>query len=432
MTTAMSETSKELVSGYEASPGITSGSVRIIQNTDHLDQVVEGDILVAEMTKPDMVPAMKRAAGIVTDNGGITSHTAIVSRELGIPAVVGCENATSVLQSDSIVTVDGKQGVVTAGKSNDEVTDNSIEEPQPEPSAKPITATEVKVNISIPEAAERAAATGADGVGLLRTENILLSVNKTPKRYIKDHGKDAYIDEIADGICTIAQAFYPRPVRARTLDVPTDELSQLEGGSEEPREHNPMLGYRGIRRSLNEPEVCKCTLRAFKRLYARGYDNLEIMFPLANDKNDIEQARVLMEEVDLDPKNCSWGVMIETPASALCIEEIATCDIDFVSFGTNDLIQFVLAVDRNNGNIADRFDGLHPAVLKLISRTIECCREHDIATSIAGQAGSRPAMIRFLVDKGVTSISANIDAIGSTQREVDRTEQRLILEKIRN
>jgi pyruvate,water dikinase len=431
MTDTTEDSGEELVKGLGASPGIASGPARVVTKLDQLDKVGEGDIIVTEMTTPDMVPAMKRAAGIVTDEGGMTSHAAIVSRELGCPAVVGASDATDMLHDDQIITLDGDRGTVTEGRTEPEEERQPIEEARPKTPVKPMTATEVKVNVSIPEAAERAAATGADGVGLLRTEHMILSTNKTPERYIADHGERAYIDELVQGVRNVAEEFYPRPVRVRTLDAPTDEFRQLEGGSDEPHEHNPMLGYRGIRRSLDRPEVFKHELQAFAELYEMGYDNVEIMLPLVNDADDVRQARTLMQEAGIDTEKRTWGVMIETPAAALSIEELATEGIDFASFGTNDLTQYTLAVDRNNGNVADRFDELHPAVLNLIETTIDACREHDVDTSICGQAGSKPDMVNFLVETGVSSISANIDAVRDVQHEVKRVEQRMILDSVR-
>ncbi|UPV99059.1 phosphoenolpyruvate synthase [Halorussus gelatinilyticus] len=420
-----------LVSGLGASPGIASGAVRIVDQLDQLDKVSEGDIIVTEMTTPDMVPAMKRAAGIATDEGGMTSHAAIVSRELGVPAVVGCTDATTTLTDDQRITIDGDKGTITEGRKETTEEREPIEEARPKTPVKPMTATEVKVNVSIPEAAERAAATGADGVGLLRMEHMILSTNKTPAKYLEDHGVDAYVNEIVEGVRGVADEFYPRPVRVRTLDAPTDEFRQLQGGEDEPDEHNPMLGYRGIRRSLDRPEVFKHELEAFARLYEMGYDNVEIMFPLVNDAEDVIRARNLLEESGIDPDKRTWGVMIETPASALGVEQMAEQGIDFASFGTNDLTQYTLAVDRNNGNVADRFDELHPSVLQLISQTIAVCREHDVDTSICGQAGSKPKMVQHLVDEGISSISANIDAVRDVQHEVKRVEQSLLLDSVR-
>jgi pyruvate,water dikinase len=436
---ALEESTEEaddvLVRGVSASPGKGSGEVRIIKKLDHLDQVTEGDIIVSKMTMPDMVPAMKRAAAIITDEGGMTSHASIVSREMGVPAVVGTRDATQVLTDGQLVTVDGDMGVVRAGGIEDDdepaIQPDPVESVRPQTPVKPMTATEVKVNLSIPEAAERAEATGADGVGLLRIEHMVISLGKTPEQYIEDHGEDAYISELVDGIKTVAEAFYPRPVRARTLDAPTDEFRELKGGADEPHEHNPMLGYRGIRRSLDKPDPFRCELAAFKRLFDVGYDNVELMLPLVNDAEDVERAKLLMEDVGIDPEKVRWGVMVETPASALLIEEIAAAGIDFVSFGTNDLTQYTLAVDRNNEHVVDRFDELHPGVLKLIESTIETCRELGVDTSICGQAASKPAMVDFLVEQGVSSISANIDAVRDVQHEVKRMEQKLLLDSVR-
>jgi pyruvate,water dikinase len=423
-----------LLAGLGASPGTATGAVRIVTKLDHLDQVSEGDVIVTEMTMPDMVPAMKRASAIVTDEGGMTSHAAIVSRELGVPAVVGCGGATHTLENGQVVTVDGEMGTVRNGTL---ATGEPVVEPghdDPEPVGRrptPVTATEVKVNVSIPEAATRAAETGADGVGLLRIEHLVLSLGKTPDRYIADEGSEAYVEELMDGVRTVAEAFYPRPVRVRTLDAPTDEFRQLDGGEDEPDEHNPMLGYRGIRRSLDRPEAFEHELEAFRRLYETGYDNLEIMFPLVTDGDDVAAAREHMTSVGIDPAERDWGVMIETPASAMGIEDIVDEGVDFVSFGTNDLTQYVLAVDRNNEHVSDRFDELHPQVLGIMGDAIDACRAAGVDTSICGQAGSHPEMVDFLVRKGITSISANIDAVADALDEVSRVESRLILDSVR-
>jgi pyruvate,water dikinase len=435
---------EQLLSGLGASPGTASGTVRIVTKLDHLDQVREGDVIVTQMTMPDMVPAMKRAVAIVTDEGGMTSHAAIVSRELGVPAVVGTESATRVLTDGQVVTVDGEMGTIREGRTADaasastgdpnrpdEDAEPSASPSTPAPTAKPVTATEVKVNVSIPEAAERAAATGADGVGLLRIEHLVLSLGKTPERYIRDEGAEAYVEELIDGVRHVAEAFYPRPVRVRTLDAPTDEFRQLEGGDDEPTEHNPMLGYRGLRRSLDRPEVFEYELEAFRRLYEKGYENLELMFPLVNDADDVAAARSHMEAVGIDPGKREWGVMIETPASAIRVGDIVAEGVDFVSFGTNDLTQYTLAVDRNNEHVSDRFDELHPAVLDLIGDTIETCRAAGVDTSICGQAASNPQMVDFLVREGITSISANIDAVGDVLDETARVEKRLLMDSVR-
>jgi len=426
----------ELTSGYGSSPGVATGPVRIIEDIDEADRIDEGDVIVTEMTAPDMVPAMKRSAGILTDEGGMTSHAAIVSRELGVPAIVGCGDATDVLTDGQRITLDGQKGTVVVAEPEAE----DVEDADPDGSraaeggsaAPPTTATEVKVNVSIPDAAERAADTGADGVGLLRLEHILLSTSKTPEKYVEDHGEEAFVKEISEEIRKVADAFYPRPVRARTLDAPTDELAELEGGENEPHEHNPMLGYRGIRRSLKEPEMVKLELRAFKRLHDMGYDNVEVMFPLPNDASDVRRARELMAEVGIDPETRRWGAMVETPASIRAIDEIIDEGIDFVALGTNDIVQFMLAVDRNNAQVADRFDDFHPTILEAMAEVIEACNENDVDTTITGQSGSHPDMAKFLVAKGITSLSSNIDAVPEVRRVVARAERKLQLDEARS
>ncbi|AZH24023.1 hypothetical protein DU502_00925 [Haloplanus aerogenes] len=429
------EPGTELTSGYGSSPGVATGPVKIIEDIEEADRIDEGDVIVTEMTAPDMVPAMKRSAGILTDEGGMTSHAAIVSRELGVPAIVGCGDATDVLTDGQRITLDGQKGTVVVAEPETE----TVEDAEPEGDREveggsggpPTTATEVKVNVSIPDAAQRAADTGADGVGLLRLEHILLSTSKTPEKYVADHGEEAFVKEISEEIRKVADAFYPRPVRARTLDAPTDELAELEGGENEPHEHNPMLGYRGIRRSLKEPEMCKLELRAFKRLHDMGYDNVEVMFPLPNDAEDVRRARELMEEVGIDPEKRRWGAMIETPASIRSIDEILDEGIDFVALGTNDIVQFMLAVDRNNANVADRFDDFHPTILEAMANVIEACNERDVDTTITGQSGSHPDMAKFLVEKGISSLSSNIDAVGEVRRVVARAERKLLLDAAR-
>jgi pyruvate,water dikinase len=384
------------------------------------------------MTMPDMVPAMKRAAGIVTDEGGMTSHAAIISRELGVPAVVGTGSATRELEDGQPITIDGDKGTVREGTEPEEETPEPIEDARPKTPVKPMTATEVKVNVSIPEAAERAAATGADGVGLLRTEHMVLSLGKTPSRYIAENGERAYVDELVDGIRTAAEEFYPRPVRVRTLDAPTDEFRQLEGGADEPREHNPMLGYRGIRRSLDNPDLFAHELEAFRRIYGMGYDNVEIMFPLVNDAEDVARARTLLREAGVDPGKREWGVMVETPASALEAESMANeAAVEIIAdngVGCPSCGELLADEPVDNFNL---MFGTNIGVLKLIGDTIETCREHDVKTSICGQAASKPRMVQFLVEKGVSSVSANIDAVRDVQHEVKRVEQRLILDSVR-
>lgn len=419
-----------LLEGQGASPGIASGRVVIVRDVRDTSTIKDGDILVTKMTNPDMVPAMRRVKAIVTDEGGMTCHAAIVSRELGTPAVVGTKKATKILQDGQVITVDGEKGTIYEG---------AVEAPAPAAPAAVavaapapvITGTLVKVNVSLPEAAKRAAATGADGVGLLRIEHLILGLNKTPGWYVEHGEEEKFISELYSGIKTVLDAFPGKPVWVRTLDAPTDEFRNMEGGEVEPVEHNPMLGWRGIRRDLRSPEQFRMQVEAFKRLWTAGYSNLGVMFPLVNHPAEFVQARAMMKEWGVNVENVTLGVMIEVPSSAILIEDFIRAGIKFASFGTNDLIQYTLAIDRNNEHVADMYEPEHPAVLRLIDHAIKACREHGVECSICGQAGSDPDMVAWLVGHGITSVSANIDAVPRIREAVARRERQILLDAAR-
>ncbi|MHC1625696.1 MAG: phosphoenolpyruvate synthase [Methermicoccaceae archaeon] len=420
-----------IVKGIGASPGMVSGVVKIVHEMDDLGKVNEGDILVTEMTTPDMVPAMKRAAGIVTDEGGLTCHAAIVSRELGISAVVGTREGSKILKDGMVVTIDGDRGVVYEGK----ITADEVQQPEMVVRSKPatplLTGTEVKVNISIAEAAARAASTNADGVGLLRVEHIILGLEMHPYLYIKEGRQDEYISELSRRIQIVADAFYPKPVWIRTLDAPTDEFRGMKGGEDEPHEPNPMLGWRGVRRDLDQTEHFKLEMAAIKNLIDKGYINLGVMLPLVQHPREVREAKRLMEEAGINLDKIDIGIMVETPAAAIIIEDFLAEGLDFISMGTNDLTQYTLAVDRNNENVAYLYDEMHPAILKLIETVIKACRKAGVKSSICGQAGSNPKMVSKLVEMGISSVSANIDAVDNVKEAVFRAERLLLLEKAR-
>jgi pyruvate, water dikinase len=428
---AQAGSGKVLVNGLGASPGVATGAVRIVSGGRDLDKVKQGDIMVTVMTMPDMVPGMRRAGAIVTDEGGMACHAAIVSRELGCPAVVGTKKATKVLNEGMIVTVDGSKGIVYEGRVGTPAKDKPASAAAATVVSKPITATEIKVNISEPTRAQAAAATLADGVGLLRIEHMILGLGKTPNYYIKNNKTDEYIDELVNGIKTVADAFFPKPVWVRTLDAPTDEFRAMEGGEGEPHEHNPMLGWRGIRRDLTETDHFRLEIGAFKKLHEMGLTNVGIMLPMVQHVRELKAAKTLMREEGLDLEKIELGIMVETPGAALTIEEFIEEGLDFVSFGTNDLTQYTLAVDRNNENVAELYSELHPAILKLIEYVIEQCNEAGVKTSICGQAGSYPEMAKRLVQIGITSISANIDAVATVRETVARAEKIIMLKGLR-
>jgi pyruvate, water dikinase len=423
---------KIILQGQGAAPGIASGRVAIIRDAKDTGAVKEGDILVTRMTNPDMVPAMRKVAAIITDEGGMTCHAAIVSRELGTPAVVGTKTATQILKNGQMVTVDGEMGLIYEGVTGAASPAKTAAAAQTVIASAPvITATSVKVNVSIPEAAGRAAATGADGVGLLRIEHLILGLNKTPGWYITNKKEEEFVKELHDGIKIVLDAFPGKTVWVRTLDAPTDEFRNMAGGENEPHEHNPMLGWRGIRRDLQSKDQFRLQVEAFKRLWKEGYEHLGVMFPMVSHPNQFIQAKEMMRGWGVDVEKATLGIMIEIPSSAIMIEDFLKAGIKFASFGTNDLIQYTLAIDRNNENVADMYEPTHPAVLHLIHNAIQQCRAYDVECSICGQAGSDPKMAVWLVEHGITSISANIDAIAKIREAVARTEKRIILEAAR-
>jgi pyruvate,water dikinase len=455
---------KLLLKGLGAAPGTASGKVVMLKDAGELGKVHEGDVLVTTMTMPDMVPAMKRASAIVTDEGGMTCHAAIVSRELGIPCVVGTKRgehrATSTLSEGMVVTVDGEKGTVVEGKVE---TAKPKAAPQaapkasaPAPSApgpKPLTATQVKVNISMPEAIDRALAVDPDGVGLLRIEHIVLAFDEDALRLprtgkteqgdayprpvhpawaIKSGHREAYVQFLFENFRKIVGPMDPRTVWIRTLDFPTDEMRKARGGEDEPHEHNPMLGWRGVRRGIEQEELLLAEFEAVHRLVQAGHRNVGVMLPLVQHPREIRRAKELASQAGLRPHlDCQWGIMVEIPAAAIIIDEMVKEGLDFVSFGTNDLTQYTLAVDRNSEDVAPLYDEFHPAVARLIEQTIQVCKAAGVETSICGQAGSNPKFVEKLVRWGITSVSANIDALPRVRETVARTEQKLLLDAAR-
>jgi len=408
-----------LVKGLGSSPGIASGKVRIVHTKEDLAKVKEGDILVTTMTSPDMVVTMSRSVAIITDSGGTTCHASIVGREMGLPVIVGTNNATQILKDGQEVTVDAYNGIVYAGKK--EIEGQLKVEEMGEVAAPQTTAVKVKVNLAFPKNLAEISKK-ADGVGLLRIEHTVTKSGIHPAKLIQEGKSEQYIDILMEGIRPIAKAFHPKPVWVRTLDARSDEFRNLEGGREEPKEDNPMLGWHGIRRSLDQPELLKAEFEAVKRMHEEGLNNVHIMLPFVISVDEFRRARQIADEIDL-PEECDIGIMIETPAAALTIRDFCKAGIDFISFGTNDLSQLVLGVDRNNAKIANLFNETHVAIRKLVKYVIKVCKTYNVETSICGEAPSNiPRFVEFLVDAGINSISVNIDAIDKTISIVKRSK----------
>jgi pyruvate,water dikinase len=412
---------KPILKGLAASPGIATGVVKIVHGLDDAVRVKAGDILVTKMTSPDLVPSMSKCFAIITDEGGMNAHAAIVAREMGIPCIVGTKTATATLKDGQLITVDAYNGLVYPGEV-------SVEKPVEE---KPVegmsTVTGVKVNVAfaLPNLEEIASKT--DGVGLFRIEHMVTKYGVHPAKLIKEGKREDYIKILLDGIRPIAKAFKDKPVWVRTLDARTDEFRNLEGGSEEPTEANPMLGWHGIRRSLDEPELLKAELEAVKRLHEEGFTNVHVMIPFIISVDEFNHAKEIAKEIDL-PYTVRMGIMVETVGAALTIEEFCKAGIDFASIGSNDLCMLALGVDRNNAKIAKLYSEFHPAVLRMIKEVIETCNRYEVESSICGESGSNPEMVKKLVKFGISSISCNIDAIDKVRKAVAEAERELLTE----
>jgi pyruvate,water dikinase len=397
-----------------------------------------GEVLVAPMTSPDWVPLMRRACAVVTDAGGMTSHAAIVSRELGIPCVVGTRNATNALTTGMMVTVDAAAGIVVAGVTPALATSaESAMSPVSSPTGVsiPVTATRVYVNLGEPELAERIASMAVDGVGLLRAEFMLMSaLDRThPRVFIEEGRSKELVSRMTDAMRQFAAAFHPRPVVYRATDFKTNEFRGLRGGDTyEPREENPMIGYRGCFRYTKEPDLFALELEAIRNVRTQ-FPNLQLMIPFVRTASEMRRCKELIDESTLtsDPHFRLW-IMAEVPSVIYWLEEYAKLGVHGVSIGSNDLTQLMLGVDRDSETCAELFDERDGAVLDAVQRIIAECHRLGMTSSICGQAPSvHPEYAEFLVRCGIDSISVNPDAIDATRRNVAAAEQRVILEEAR-
>ncbi len=461
------ETSKPILEGLAASPGVVSGVVRIVTDLNEASRTFkEGEILVTKMTDPDFVPLMEKAKAIITNEGGLTSHAAIVSREMSVPCIVGTSKATMVLRTGDKIKVDANNGKIyriseeisqttpealtetpevisekTSGMPAEEKTieqevkTESAPELSSEKAQKIITATKIYMNLGLPDMAEKYKNLPIDGIGLMREEFIITSeLKQHPLELINKGESNKFVQALVQGITKVCKAFYPKPVILRFSDFKTNEYRDMEGGEKyEPEEHNPMIGWRGCSRYVS-PEfkkVFELELEAVK-IVRQSFKNLYVMFPFVRTIKELEEVIEIMNSHGLRRSNdFKVYIMAEVPSNILLAEEFSEY-CDGFSIGSNDLTQLILGVDRDSTILAKTgmYNELNPAVIKAIKQLIKSAHSKNKTVSICGQAPSiYPEFAEILVRAGIDSISVNPDAVIKVMNEVARVERKLLLKK---
>ncbi|MEQ8997425.1 MAG: phosphoenolpyruvate synthase [Coleofasciculus sp. B1-GNL1-01] len=444
-TYSLKEKGKEIISGLSIGDAIAAGKVCRIKSAEEIDKFKENSILVTGMTDPDWVPIMKKAAGIVTDHGGRTCHAAIVSRELGIAAIVGTGDATSTLEDGQEITIscaEGDRGLIYQGILEYEESELNLEE-------IPKTKTQIMMNIASPDAAFRWWRLPCEGIGLARMEFIINNVIKIhPMALIHldelededarqqiqkltqgyEDKTEYFVDNLARGIAKIAAAQYPNPVIVRMSDFKTNEYADLIGGQQfEPEEANPMLGFRGASRYYSDRyrEGFALECRALKRVREEiGFNNVIIMIPFCRTLDEADKVLHVLAENGLKrgENGLEVYVMCEIPSNVELAEEFSE-RFDGFSIGSNDLTQLMLGVDRDSGDLSHLFDERNLALKKTIRRLIQTAHQCDRKVGICGQAPSdHPEFAAFLVEAGIDSISLNPDSVSQVKQQVAQQE----------
>ena len=417
------------------------GVAKVVLSPDEASEKMQkGDILVTDMTNPDFVPFMKIASAIVTDKGGITSHAAIVSRELAIPCVVGTETATQVMKTGKEYTVDARNGIIYEGilREATEATAEAAGSIVAVADSVPVTATKIYMNLGVPEKIQDYKNLPFEGIGLMRTEFILASaIGEHPLHFVETGQGQKFVDKLAEGIATVARAIQPRPVVVRLSDFKTNEYRDLKGGDKyEIVEENPMLGWRGCSRYISKwyKEAFRLECQAIKKCRTEwGLKNVWVMLPMVRTLWEAEKVLAIMKEEGLErSRDFKVWFMAETPAIAIMADKFSKM-VDGYSIGSNDMTQGVLMIDRDSERLGQMgyFDERDPAVKRIIAHLIKVAHENGCTVSICGEGPSNlPDFAEFLVRAGIDSISVNNDALVATKKHVASVEQKIILERL--
>lgn len=414
-----------ITKGDAASPGVRSGPVKILSSAKEIGKIAPGDILVAQQTNPDYVPAMRKAVAIVTERGGRTSHAAIVSRELGIPAVVGVKDIRKKLRDGEVITVNGSTGEIFKG-----AVSYATRHPSLVTREHIKTATKVYVNLAEPERAEAVSMMNADGVGLLRAEFMIADIGTHPKKLIEEKKEKLFIETLATQLEVFCKSFYPRPVIYRTLDFKTNEYRNLKGGAAfEPEEPNPMLGFRGAARYIADSRVFELELATIKTVrHTMGYKNLHMMIPFVRTPKELMEVKKIIAANNLTRSNAfQLWLMVEIPTNVIRIDDFLDVGLDGVSIGSNDLTMLMLGTDRDNSDVAHDFSELDASLLWAFERVIRACSERAVTSSMCGQAPSDyPLLVEKLVSWGITSVSVNPDALDHVRETIYEAERKRV------
>ncbi|MCL4529789.1 MAG: phosphoenolpyruvate synthase, partial [Chloroflexi bacterium] len=441
--TTAQEALKVIVRGISAGRrGYGVGKAKVVLNPEDANRdMCKGDVLVTGMTDPDFVPFMKMASAIVTDKGGITSHAAIVSRELNIPCVVGTEIATQLMKTGQDYTVDSRNGVIYEGimaQAVQPATTNNGGATVQMAEAAPVTATKIYMNLGTPEMIEQYKNLPFEGIGLMRTEFILASaIGQHPMAFVDAGQSQQFVDKLADGIATVARAIQPKPVVVRLSDFKTNEYRGLKGGEKyEIIEENPMLGWRGCSRYISKwyDKAFRLECQAIKKCRTEwALKNVYVMLPMVRTLWEAKQVLQIMKEEGLERnKDFKIWFMAETPSIGIMADEFSKL-VDGFSIGSNDMTQGVLMIDRDSERLGKMgyFDERDPAVKRIIAHLIKAAHENGCTVSICGEGPSNlPDFAEFLVRVGIDSISVNNDAVVQTRKLVASIEQKIILERL--